>query len=1042
MKITELSIKRSAGMTTIVMLFVVLGLVGYWKMSSDLFPKYEAIYVAITTTYPGAGPQEIESQIVDPIEEAVSSISGLKRVTSTAAEGLAWTVLEYRVGTNSDTATNDTQKAVDSIYYKLPEDAEKPVVRKLELNAEPIMTLVLSSDLPLTETYRLADERIKQRLETIPGVARAVLQGGKEREIQVNIDRARLEGYGLSINQVVSRLTLENRDLPGGRIVKRAKEYNVRLLGQFSSLEEIKNLQIPVPGGGSIPLRSFADVQDSYKEVRELSRLDNQEAVGILVQKQSDASIVDTAAAVREEVLRLQKTLPKGTRILIPADSSTFVSNSLNDTKRTLLEGVLMTGLVLMFFLREWRSLVTVILAIPTSIISTFMVMYFCGYTFNMFSLTALSLCVGILVDDSIVVLENIHRHLKMGKSPFQAALDGRREIGMAAVAITLSDVVVFGPMAFMQGIVGQFFREFGMTVIFATLFSLFISFTLTPMLAAKLFRQSGPSVDNDVVKSGTLLQLVSKKFVRLGTWVTDIYRPLLIWSLANRWKVFGLVFLALVASIGLYSSGSIGAGFIAKTDTGNFSISMELAPGTSLEQTNQTFRQVEAKLARIPEVEHYYTALGQGGSVLSAKSGSNIGKISVVLKPKAERKRTVWEITDQVRSWGRLIDADTYTVTEGGLPVISEDAPIQVEVSGPDGNALVEIADKVEKVVKATPGVTDVVSSWQGLGRPEFQVKIDRVRAAELGLSVAEISQAVRTAMEGDVATLYRDQGKEYDLRVRLLEKDRASELDLNKITLVNSTGQTIRLNQVASVREAAGPLEIRHKNRDHVITISAGTTAAVGTLADQWDKTWAKMALPPGYQIDYYGSIQYQRESFSDLAFVLLLSLLLIYMVLIVLYESYLTPVIRMLSLPCGLIGALAALAVTRTNLDIMSFIGIIMLDGLAAKNGTLLIDYTNTLMERGMSLREALLEAGTTRLRPIFMTSVTMIFGMLPTALAFADGAEIRRGMGIVLVGGLITSTVLTPIVIPVAYTLVDDAKKLLRKARRISVKEAVQ
>ncbi|MFZ3170547.1 MAG: efflux RND transporter permease subunit [Carboxydocellales bacterium] len=1040
MKITEFSIRRSAGMTMVIMFFVVLGLVGYNRIGTDMFPKTDIPVVTVVATYPGAGPEEIETQVVDPIEEAVASLSGLKRVTSSVSEGMTWSFLEFKMGTDVNIAANDAQKVVDAILYKLPKDVVKPIVQKYDINAEPVMTLAVSGDLPLTETYRLAKDRIKQRLETVPGVAKVNLMGGKEREIQVAVDRGRLEAYGLSVNKLITRLKLENYNIPSGRITEHQTEYTVRLLGQYGSMEEIQELRIPLEKGGSVALKEVAEVKDSFKEVRQYSRLNKQEAVGMLIQKQSDASIVDTAAAVRAEVDRIRKTLPKGVNLVIANDSSNFIKNSLADTKSTLFEGVLLTGLVLLFFLREWRSLLIVMLAIPTSIISTFMMMYFFGYTFNLLSLMGLSLCVGILVDDSIVVLENIHRHLKMGKNPIQAAIDGRSEIGMAAVAITLSDIVVFGPIAFMQGMVGQFFRQFGLTVVFATLFSLFISFTLTPMLASKLYKKSGNGEEGNLytngqgTRPGTIWKKLSSMLEGIGGRVVNFYRSSLLWSLGHRWTVLGVVTLALIGSFSLVIMGFVGSAFLAKTDNGRFSITVELTPGGALERTDKTMEEVEAKLKQIPEVEYYYTTVGKGGNDWSAKSGSHIGKIAVMLKPKMERERSVFQVAEIVRSWGKKLPVEAFSVTEGGLPGMGDEPPIIVEVTGPDLNTLEKIAGKVEQVVKVTPGVGDVTSSWQGLGQPEMQVKVDRLRAAQYGLSVGEIAQAVRASMEGDVATLYRDQGKEYDLRVRLREPDRSTGMDLSKIILSNSEGDLIQLSQVATITQAKGPTQINHKNRDRLITIKATTKVAVGALADNWDKTWASLNLPPGYEIDYYGEIKDQRESFTDLIFALLLSLVLVYMILVILYESYLTPFIRMLSLPCGAIGALTALAITGNNLDMMSFIGLIMLDGLAAKNGTLLIDYTNTLMERGMSLKEALLEAGTTRLRPIFMTSLTMIFGMLPTALAIADGAEIRKGMGVVLVGGLITSTMLTPILIPVAYTLIDDAKHWLNKTGR--------
>jgi HAE1 family hydrophobic/amphiphilic exporter-1 len=467
-KITEFSIRRSAGMTMVIMFFVVLGLVGYNRIGKDMFPKTDIPVVTVVATYPGAGPEEIETQVVDPIEEAVASLSGLKRVTSSVSEGITWSFLEFKMGTDVNIAANDAQKVVDAILYKLPKDVVKPIVQKYDINAEPVMTLAVSGDLPLTETYRLAKDRIKQRLETVPGVAKVNLMGGKEREIQVAVDRGRLEAYGLSVNKLITRLKLENYNIPSGRITEHQTEYTVRLLGQYGSMEEILELRIPLEKGGSVALKEVAEVKDSFKEVRQYSRLNKQEAVGMLIQKQSDASIVDTAAAVRAEVDRIRKTLPKGV---------------------------------------------------------------------------------------NLVIAENIHRHLKMGKNPIQAAIDGRSEIGMAAVAITLSDIVVFGPIAFMQGMVGQFFRQFGLTVVFATLFSLFISFTLTPMLASKLYKKSGNGEEGNLytngqgTRPGTIWKKLSSMLEGIGGRVVNFYRSSLLWSLGHRWTVLGVVTLALIGS-------------------------------------------------------------------------------------------------------------------------------------------------------------------------------------------------------------------------------------------------------------------------------------------------------------------------------------------------------------------------------------------------------------------------------------------------------------------------------------------------------------
>lgn len=1027
MKVTETAIQRPAAMTMVIMFFVVLGLFGYSRIGVDLFPKANTPIVTIVSMYPGAGPEEIESQVVDPIEEAVSSLSGLKDTRSWIYEGVAFTVMEFRMSVDADTAAMDAQKAVDKAMANLPDDVEKPVVQKVDLNAEPLLTIAVSGNRPLYEIYDIARDTVKSRLETIPGIAAINIIGGQRQQVRVEIDRARMESYGLSANQIIQLLRAENLNVPAGNIKGERLQYEVRLVGKFKTVQDIRDLPVPLATGATVPLSDIAKVQDSFAEVNQFSRLNEKDAVTLVIQKQSDASIVNTAQEVRRELENLKQAVPDDVQIVVSDDSSVFVKNSLADTQRTLVEGVIMTGIVLLFFLREWRSLVVVMLAIPTSIIATFMMMYFFGYTFNMLSLMGLSLCVGILVDDSIVVLENIHRHLQMGKNPIRAAIDGRAEIGMAAVAITLSDVVVFGPMAFMQGLVGQFFREFGLTVVVATLFSLFVSFTLTPMMAARFYKlrpEHGRS------NSGNRYwNWIGNKSGRVGDGIVDIYRKVLIWAMNHRLKMLALVLAGIIASLMLIPS--IGFEFMAPSDQGKFKIEIEAPPGATLNVTDKTVRDLEKRLRQISEVSNTVATVGTQSGNLFAVVSSDLAKIDVVLKPKNQRDKTVWEVADQVRGWVHDYPGTRLKVSEAQMAGLNNfEAPVMIEVRGADQQVLADLAGKIKKIVEDTPGTTDVDMSWKDEAKPEYQVIINREKAAAAGLTAAEAAQALRSAIAGDEAAKLRINNKDIDIWVQLSDVNRRSVDDIGSITVANRFGQTFLVKQVAEIVPAKGPAEIRHKDRERMVTVIANyKDVSLSELVRSFEKGMDGLNLPDGYKVSYDGMIKQMNESNADLGIALALSLILVYMILVILYESFLTPFIRMLSLPVGIIGAMLALFLTDNTLNIMSIIGIIMLDGLAAKNGTLLIDYTNTLMKKGMGLREALLEAGTKRLRPIFMTSTTMIFGMLPTALALADGAEIRRGMGIVLVGGLLTSTVLTPLLIPVAYTLLDDVKQWL-------------
>ncbi|HOV80069.1 MAG TPA: efflux RND transporter permease subunit [Bacillota bacterium] len=1025
MKITELAIKKPAAMTMVIMFFIVMGLVGYMRLGSDLFPETNTPFISVVTRYPGAGAKEIESQVVEPIEEAVSSLPGIKRTTTTATEGLAVTILEFTMSTDADIAAIDVQKAVDAVQHRLPRDAEKPVVHKHNMNEEPVMTLVLSGERPLTSIHTLAKDTVKQQLESVQGVGAVTLVGGLERVIDVQVDRTRMEGYGLSINQIVDRLSLENVNMPAGSLKQPATDFTVRLLGEYKSLPELEEIRIPFPGG-SVALRDIASVKDSYAEATQYARFDGRQAVALIIQKQNDASIIEASDAVSRQTDAIKKQLPKDVELVVAQNNSDFIRSSLADSKRTLLEGVLMTGIVLIFFLREWRSVFTVMLAIPTSIISTFLMMYFAGFTFNILSLMGLTLCVGILVDDSIVILENIHRHRTMGKDPEQAAIDGRYEIGMAAVAITLQDVVVFMPIAFMTGLVGQFFRQFGLTVVFAALFSLFVSFTLTPMLSAKLGKKEGGPAAN-LLESVPLFKRLYSHSSNIAGNAAQSYRRLLIWALDNRKKVFAATAAALVLSVALIPLGAIGSEFIPNPDQSTFTVNIELPPGTPLLKTDELVKQMEDRLKKMPEVEHYLSMPGRSSDLFAM--GSNNAQIVVTLRPKNERKRTLWQVADEIRNWKRDFPGVKLTVTEAGLVGTQElGPPIQVEIVGHDEKTLSSLSQKVQEIVEKTPGAVDVKSSWKASGQPEVQVTVDRLRASAYGLSAAEIAQAMRASIAGETAARYREEGKEYDIRVRLNRVNLASVADVGEIKVSNAAGLAVPLKQVANISVGSGPTTISHLNRERLVVISANTKGRpLGDITRDVDAAISGLNVPEGYRIQYYGAQKNMEETFGDLIKALILAVILVYMILVVLYESFLTPLVRMLSLPCGAIGALLALCVTGNTFNIISLIGLVMLDGLAAKSGTLLIDYTNTLMKRGLTLREALIEAGTTRLRPIVMTASTMVGGMLPTALALAEGSEIRKSMAVVIIGGLATTTLLTPVLIPVAYTLLEDFKE---------------
>jgi len=1022
-------------MSMVIMIFIVLGLYTYSKIGVELFPNANIPVVSVATGYPGAGAQEIETQVIKPLESALSSISKVKKMNSIATEGMGFTILEFDLDADPDLALMDVQKKVDALKGLLPKETDNPVVAKWDMNAQPVMILALTSPRPLSESYELAKDVVKEKLQRVPGVADVSVVGGQKREIQINLDKAKLEGYGLSINQVINRLRSENLNQPSGRLERPEKEYNVRVLGEFRSVEEIRNLDIPLADGSTVALQELATVTDGFQEVREYSRLNGVTGVGIMVFKQSDASVVEVGEEVQQEIKRLQRQLPGDVKLIVSTDASDFINKALGGTRNNIIEGIITVAIALFIFLREWRSMLIVVLAIPTSLIATLMMMYFAGFTFNFLSLMGLAMCIGILVDDSIVVLENIHRHMKMGKNPIQAALDGRAEIGMAAIAITLSDVVVFAPIAFMGGMVGQFFRQFGLTIVFATLFSLFISFTLTPMMASRLYKQEKGSTDLGGSRGGriSIFGWLWKRLIPLGGRVRQGYEQVVLWALDHRKTVLGLAFAAFVAAVSLIPLGAVGAEFMTKADQNVLNVSLEMPIGTPVHKTEEALIKIEQYVKDIPEIKYYHTTLGSSGGMAGAASGSHIGRVGIQLIPKTERDRTVWQIGDQIRKWGQGFPYGKISVSEQDSMGGPGGPPVQIEVRGTDPQRLVVVSEQVKKIVMNTEGSIEVDTNWR-LGQPEVQVKIDRLRAAKLGLSISQIASTVRASISGEKAGYYRTGDEEIDMVVKMDQLSKEDIDAIKRLAIPTAAGNLVQLQEVADLTLGSGPTEIRRSDRLRSITISAKLKDRV--LSDYTAEVQAKLdklQLPPGFEIKFGGEAEEMKETFKELIAALVLSVTLVYMVLVMLYESFLTPFIRMFSLPLGVVGALVALAVTGNTLNLFSMIGLIMMDGLVAKNGTLLLDYTNTLLERGYPLREALIEAAQTRLRPILMTTVTMVFGMLPVAAGMTEGAETRSGMALVLIGGLITSTAFTLVVIPVIYTLMDDLKQWIRRKR---------
>ncbi|WP_123053620.1 efflux RND transporter permease subunit [Clostridium sp. JN-1] len=1055
MSITEISVKRPTAIIIIIALLIGLGVMGYTRLGSDLLPSMDIPIMTISTSYNGAGADQIKKDITKPVEDSISGISGVDTISSTAKEGVSTTVVRFKVDTDMNSAFLDVQKAVDNLSAKLPKDADKPVLYKLDTSMIPALIITITGNVPYDELYNQAD-KVKKTLEKTSGVGNVTIDGAQKKQLMVKLDKPAVEYYGVNVNSILNKLKSDNVNMPLGQIKEDKNTQTVRAMAQFNSIDDVKNLIIPTSGGassmgagapsmgaqdGSIRLSDIAQVSMGYPDANEILRLNGHNAIGVEVQKQSDANVVKTVDNAKEALNTINKQLPPGVKVTVAGDTTTYIRTALKDIQHRLIEGIITTAIVLLLFLKSWRSSLVVLIAIPTALISTFFMMYVCHFTLNMMSLMGLTLCIGILVDDSIVILENIQRHLAKGEDPVTAAIEGRREIGLAAISITLCDVVVFTPVAFMSGMIGKYFKEFGLTITFASLFSLFVSFTVTPMLASRLFKSKNVYSKKDKasrLKNNPIFKVMGGISKLIDKWVQS-YKKLLVWSLENRAKVLITTCLLIALSIALIPMGAIKTEAMPQSDESQFYVNVSLTPGSNLKQTDQKVQIVENHLKSMKDVKSFYSIMGNNTNPSSSQSSATI---VVKLKPIDERKKSQSDIAADLRKWGNQIPGIKFIVSEsqmGGGGSASK--PISINVEGDDYENLKEISSKVEELVESVPGITDIENSSND-NSTEIRVKVDKLAAATYGVSLPDISAVLRTGINGSTAGTYTVGSDDYDINVKFMDGQVKTPQDIGSIKILSSSGQLVDLNQIAYIENADSPVEVSREDRQDVITISANIEGkTLGEVNSQIKNKLKSLHIPSGYEIKFGGNQKEMIDSFTSLIKALAVSIVLVYMVLVVLYESFLTPAVRMLALPCAVIGALGILAITGKTLSIPTMIGVIMLDGLASKNGTLLIDYTNTLMKRGLNLKDALLEAGTTRLRPIIMTTATMIVGMLPSAISTGEGSELS-GMSCLIIGGMITSTILTPILLPVVYTLLEDFKHWIRRKLTGGNKEVSQ
>lgn len=1022
-------IKRPVFTVMLVMVLVVFGIGAYPGLGIDLYPDVDFPLVSISVSFPGASPEEMESLVTKPVEDAVSSLSGIKNLSSVTREGVSQTTIEFEFGTDPKLAANEVREKVAGVRMRLPDGIDEPVVQRFDVSAQAIATFSLASESRSPgEVRKLATDVVKEELQRIDGVADISIYGSSDREIGVAVDANKLAAYQISMPQILTAVNNQNLNAPGGKVEQNGTQLTVRTIGKYRSVDDIQKVIVANQEGRLIKLGDVATVTDGWAEETVMARTNGSPSVLIAVQKQSGTNTVNVATSVKKAADQLQSQLPPDVKLTITNDSSVYIQESVDDVLFTIVFGGVLAVIITFLFLQNTRATVIGALAIPTSIISTFFLMEYMGFTLNTMSLMGLSLAVGILIDDAIVVIENIFRHMEEGKSPYEAALAGTSEIALAVMATTFAILAVFVPVGSMSGMIGQFFRQFGLTVAFAVAFSLFVALTLTPMLSAYWLKRSHAE-DGPETGFKRRVKQVLDKFEAGFLSVQESYRKLLVWALQRPKKLVAVAVLSLFLNFLL--TPFLGTEFQPTYDSGQFSISLTAPAGTSLEKMRQMIAPIEETVLAIPEKEVAYVTIGS--------SGSNHATIGVKLVSGSKRDRSMEEIMDELRHQFVNVGELKVVLSTGQSMGRGNSSPVQIAFRGAELNELNSLAEELVDQLKQVPGTADVdISSEQSA--PEVQVVLDPLKMSDAGLDAATVSNTVQMAfLGGTTRNQYNAGDKDYKIRVQLESQNRTDRADVADLLIAAGNGTFVRLGDIASVELSSGPTQINREARQRqVIVYSNVVGVSAGEIMTKAEDIVKTMDLPSGYSYRFVGQAQTMQDSFMEIAKSLALAIVLIYMVLAAQFESFVHPFTIMLSLPFSLTGAILGLLIAGQTINIISLIGIIMLMGLVTKNAILLVDYTNQLRAQGWGLKEALVEAGSVRLRPILMTTAAMIFGMLPIALGIGSGAELRQSMGVVLVGGLITSTLLTLIVVPLVYLLID---RLQQRFNNRKTKESV-
>jgi HAE1 family hydrophobic/amphiphilic exporter-1 len=1028
MNLADLSIKRPTFITCVVVVMLAVGCYSLSTLGVDLFPNVTFPIVTVTTPYPGASPNEIETLISRPIEDEVSTISGIKRLSSNNLEGTSQVIAEFTLETDVKYAEQQIRDRVSSAKRKLPTDILEPVIRRIDPGDQPVLTLALEGDLDEQKLFLLADKTIRPKLEQVSQVGLVEVIGGREREIHVQLDRNKLKQYEISATQVAQRLNAAGQNVPVGKVSSGKSELSFRSLGEFSRVDDIKSTIVNF-FGSDIPVTvgAIGTVSDTMKDEETRAFVNGKKSLFINVYKQSGANTIAVVQKSLEQMKKVNAVLDQGTtkgKLSIVRDAAIWITLNVDDVKESIYFGIFLSMFVVYFFLANGRSTIITGLALPNSLIGAFVLMSFAGFTINIMTLLALSLAVGLLIDDAIVVRENIFRHIERGEDPVTAAHNGTLEVQLAVVATTFTVLAVFGPVGFLKGVVGQFFKEFGLTICFAMLISLFDALTVAPMLSAYF----AGKVSHEKKSTINPLTLAVRAFARFQDWLEASYEAVL--HVIMRRPLATLVITLVVSMAMFYTVKFVPKTFLPPQDAGEFQVTYDLAPGASLDENNKIGAQIDENIRKNSEV--LVSALTVGGQ----NGESNMGSLYVHLVPSKQRKLNTTEVKanvrDQLKSFAYAnVAVIDYDAVGGGQ------RPFNLNVIGQDQAELQKYAEKVLAVAKKHPGLIDVDVNYRA-GKPELQIPIDKERADRLGVSSAQAGQELRTMIEGVKTAKFREAGEEYDIRVRLQENQRDLHKSFNETYVPNINGNLVRLRDVARAVDATGPSKITRQDRARYIQIQADITpgAGMGDVMNDLDKAIKDdIKLPPDMSYAYIGQAENFKELGDSMATALMFGVLFIFLILASLYESFVTPLTIMLALPLAMCGSFVALAITQQSLNIFSMIGVIMLLGVATKNSILLVDYANQRIAEGMERSQAMIEAGKTRLRPILMTTMALIAGTIPIAIGLNEASRQRTSMGVAIIGGLVSSTLLTLLVIPAAYIYIDRfrvwSKTILKK-----------